>query len=316
VSVAFLFPGQGAQQVGMMADLAEASPAARRVFEMADEQLGFALSELCFAGPEEKLNATDMSQPAMFACSAAALAAMEEAIGLENLPQPTMMAGLSLGEYTALYAADAIDFSDALDLVTRRGAAMQAAAEDQPSGMLCILGLDEPQVLELCEAAGQGAALVPANFNCPGQIVISGDIDACGRAAEMAAEFGASGAVALKVAGAFHSPFMAPAAEKLSQALAAAELRESRHPVISNVDVTAHASPDDSRAKLAAQLTSPVRWAESMQFMLDNGVETFYEIGPGRVLARLMRRISRRTKVVSLNSADAIAKLAGQLACD
>ena len=314
MSVAFLFPGQGAQQVGMMAGLAEASPAARRIFEMADEQLGFALSELCFDGPEDTLDATDMSQPAIFTCSAAALAAMKEAIGPDDAPKPDIMAGLSLGEYTALYAAEAIDFAEALDLVARRGRAMQDAAAREPGGMVCILGLDEPKVLELCEAAGQGAPLAPANFNCPGQIVISGDIDACGRAAEMAADFGASGAVPLKVAGAFHSPFMAPAAEDLSAALAAAEFQPPRWPVISNVDAAAHDSTEGIRAKLVAQLTRPVRWAESMQFMLDSGVETFYEIGPGRVLAGLMRRISRRTRVTSLNSANAVAKLAGQLA--
>ena len=316
MAVAFLFPGQGAQQVGMMADLAEASPAAKRIFKRADEQLGFALSELCFAGPEARLDATDVSQPAIFTCSAATLAAMHEALGDEKLPPPAMLAGLSLGEYTALYAADAIDFAPALDLVARRGRAMQAAAEAAPGGMVSIIGLGEPKVLELCEAAAAGATLAPANFNCPGQIVLSGDLAACGRAAEMAKDFGASGAVPLKVAGAFHSPLMAPAAEGLGEALAAADFRPPRWPVIANVDAAAHGRPEAIREKLAAQLTRPVRWAQSMQFMLDSGVKTFYEIGPGRVLAGLMRRIDRQARVTGLNSANALAKLAGRLACE
>jgi [acyl-carrier-protein] S-malonyltransferase len=224
----------------MMADLAEASPAAARLFETADQRLGFALSELCFGGPEERLDATDVSQPAIFVCSAAALAALHEAVG-ERLAAPVMMAGLSLGEYTALYAADAVDFGPALDVVAQRGRLMQQAAEAHPTGMVSIIALDEAKVRELCEAAAEGAVLVPSNFNCPGQIVVSGDAAACRRAADIAKDFGAAGAVPLKVAGAFHSPFMAPAAERLAELLATVPFRQPKWPVISNVDHAIHA---------------------------------------------------------------------------
>ena len=297
----------------MMAELAEVSAAARSVFEMADAQLGYSLSGLCFEGPAERLNATDVSQVAILVCSAAALAAMEESLG-DRLPQVAMMAGLSLGEYTALYAADAVDFQPALELVAKRGAYMQEAAEAHPTGMVSIIGLDEPAVQELCAAAAGESILAPANFNCPGQIVLSGDIAACARAAEMARDYGASGAVPLKVAGAFHTEFMAPAAEKLATALGEVDFRPPRWPVISNVDATAHGEPESIRSRLVQQVTSPVRWQESMEHMLGGGVEEFYEIGPGRVLAGLMRRIRRRAVVRSINSADALAKLAGELA--
>ena len=297
----------------MMADLAEASSAARAVFAAADEQLGYALSEICFRGPAERLDATDIAQPAMFVCSAAAAAAMKEALG-ENAPVATMAAGLSLGEYTALHAAGAIDFCSALDLVAKRGRFMQAAAEAHPSGMVSVIGLDEQKVVELCAAAAEGAVLTPANFNCPGQIVISGDAEACRRATELAKDFGAKGAVPLKVAGAFHSEFMAPAAEKLAQVIADVEIRTPNMPVIANVDAEPHGQAESIKEKLVRQMTSPIRWEQSVRRMLDEGAEQFYEIGPGKVLAGLMRRIDRRVKVVSINSADALAKLAGELA--
>lgn len=298
----------------MMADLAEASSAAREVFERADARLGYSLSELCFDGPAQRLNATDVSQPAIFVCSAAALAAMKEALG-EKVPAATMLAGLSLGEYTALYAAGAIDFEATLDLVGQRGRYMQEAAEARPGGMVSILGLDEEKVLALCQAAeGCPGTLVPANFNCPGQIVISGGADACRRAAEMAGDFGAAGAVPLKVAGAFHSPFMQPAADRLAQAVEKVKIRPPRQPVIANVTAAPHQEAETIRHSLVAQMTSPVRWSQSMQYMLDEGVEAFYEIGPGRVLAGLMRRIRRGAVVKSINSADALARLAGELA--
>ncbi len=297
----------------MMSDIAEVSSAARGVFTDADEQLGYAISEICFHGPAERLDATNIAQPAMFVCSVAAAAAMQEALG-GNAPVATMTAGLSLGEYTALHAAGALDFESALDLVSKRGQFMQAAAEACPSGMVGIIGLDEQKVVELCAASAEGAVLAPANFNCPGQIVISGDIEACKRATELAKEFGATGAVPLKVAGAFHSEFMAPAAEKLAAAIADVEIRRPDVPVISNVDAEPHGTAESIKDKLIRQVTSPVRWEQSVRRMLDDGIEQFYEIGPGKVLAGLMRRIDRRVKVVSINSADALAKLAGELA--
>ena len=297
----------------MMSDLAEASPAARKMFELADAELGVSLSELCFTGPSEQLNATNISQPAMFVCAAAAMASMEEALG-DNTPAPALMAGLSLGEYTALYAADAIDFVAALKLVAQRGEFMQAASEAVPSGMVSIIGLDESAVGELCEAAAEGEVLTPANFNCPGQIVISGATGACERAAERAEQFGASRAIRLTVAGGFHSELMQPAADKLAEVIADVEIREPRLPVIANVDAQPHGSPESIKAKLVAQVTSPVRWCESMQYALAQGAEDFYEIGPGRVLGGLMRRIDRSRRVKSINSVDALAKLAGELA--
>ena len=297
----------------MMADLSEASQAARRVFQLADEVLGWSVSEACFQGPPDRLDRTDVSQPAMFVCSAAALAAMDEGLA-ERVPAPAVMAGLSLGEYTALYAADAIDFADALGLVAQRGRFMQDAAEARPSGMVSIIGLDEPGVAALCDAVAEGAVLTPANFNCPGQIVISGDRAACQRAIGRAKEFGAAGAIPLNVAGAFHSAFMAPAAERLAEALANVPFRTPRWPVVANVDARPHPDADAIHRRLLAQMTCPVRWAESVRYMLDNGVDSFYEIGPGRVLTGLMRRIERKAPVKSINSADALAKLAGQLA--
>jgi len=223
------------------------------------------------------------------------------------------MAGLSLGEYTALYAADRVDFDDAINLVARRGAAMQRAALATASGMVCVLGVDEAQASALCQAAAQGQVLTPANFNCPGQVVISGESAACKRAMEMAEQHGATGTVALNVAGAFHCDLMAPAAEELRGALEAVDFRMPSGPaqssVVANVDARPYVSAGEVRPKLLAQLTAPVRWQQSIEFLISQGVETFYEIGPNRVLAGLLRRIDRKKKVVCLNSAEAIEKL-------
>jgi [acyl-carrier-protein] S-malonyltransferase len=223
---------------------------------------------------------------------------------------PAYMAGLSLGEYTALYAAGTVDFETALKLVTKRGQAMQSAAEAQPSGMLCVLGVNETQAAELCLAAANGQPLTCANFNCPGQVVISGGTEACLRAAEMADKFGASGSVPLNVAGAFHSEYMAPAAENLSVALEDVSFTASAVPVISNVDAKPHDDVEQIAQKLLAQLVSPVRWQGSMEALMNDGVERFIEIGPGRVLAGLMRRIHRRANFTSINSQKAVEKLA------
>jgi len=314
-SIAFLFPGQGAQQVGMGQDFCAAFPASRRVFDLAEQAAGLPLQRICFSGPEEDLARTDVCQVAIFTVSAAILAAMNEALGAEKFArlQPAYMAGLSLGEYTALYAADAVDLAPAIALVRRRGQLMQHAATAVPSGMVALIGLDEPKARELCEAASQGQTLVCANFNCPGQIVISGQIEACKRAESLARDFGASNAVLLKVAGAFHSDIMQPAAQELGKTLQTTVFRQPQTPVISNVDGQPYASPDQVAPKLLAQLVSPVRWQQSMEFLLAQGVERFYEIGPGRTLAGMMRRIHRKAEVVSLNSAQALEKLASQL---
>lgn len=312
MKTAFIFAGQGAQQVGMGRDIYRAFPAAKRVFDLAEEATGLGIKKLCFDGPADQLARTDVCQPAVFTVSAALLACMDGFLGPERLAGigPSALAGLSLGEYTALYAAEAMDLPTAAKLVARRGRLMQEAAAARPSGMVSILGLDERKAGELCEAAAQGQVLSCANFNCPGQIVVSGEIDACRRAAEMAEGFGASRAVPLKVAGAFHSEIMAPAAEDFRQALDEAELAEPKIPVLANVDAAPHGGPEDIRDKLLAQLVSPVRWQQSMEALLAGGVEQFYEIGPGRVLTGLLRRIRRRAKCACINSRETIETLA------
>jgi [acyl-carrier-protein] S-malonyltransferase len=337
MKIAFLFPGQGSQHVGMGKDLYEAFPAAKAVFDLAESATGLPIKRLCFEGPEDQLARTDVAQPAIFTHSAAVLACMYnllDPVKVEAI-KPALLAGLSLGEYSALYAADRISLRDALTLVTRRGAAMQAAATAVPSGMVSILGLDATKTTELCEKAAQGQVLGCANFNCPGQIVISGQIDACRRAEAMAKDAGASGAVALNVAGAFHSALMKPAADELGKALSAVSFHEPaarpqkdrsapaqaddgqrfaspQAQVVSNVDAAPYACENCIRAGLLAQLTGAVRWQQSVELMLARGIERFYEIGPGRVLAGLMRRINRKAEVVSVNSREAVEKLSGQ----
>jgi len=289
-------------------DLYEAFPAARTVFEEAEAAAGLPLRRLCFEGPEEELSRTDVCQPAIFTVSAAALAVLDELLGPEpwEAIRPTYVAGLSLGEYTALYAADAVDLQPAVRLVAQRGRLMQEAAAAVPSGMVSVIGLDEPNARRLARAASMGQPLACANFNCPGQVVLSGALDACRRVEELAPAFGASGAIPLKVAGAFHSEIMAPAAEKLAEALAAVEFRDPHVPVVANVDGRPYTRAEEVPDRLLAQLTSAVRWEQSMELLLAEGVESFYEIGPGRVLAGLMRRIRRRADLTSLNSRAAI----------
>ena len=312
MKTAYLFPGQGAQKVGMGRDLCEAFAPAREIFDRAETVTGLDIRKLCFEGPQDLLDRTDNAQPCIFTVSAATLAVMDSILSPARKQDiaPTCMAGLSLGEYTALYAAGAIDFETVLKLVAKRGQAMQTAAEQQPSSMICVLGVDEDQAKELCSAAANAQSLTCANFNCPGQVVLSGGVEACLRAAELAEQFGASGTVPLRVAGAFHSEFMAPAAESLSEALKDVSFSAPKVPVISNVDAKPHAETGRIAEKLLAQLVSPVRWSESMEALLADGVERFFEIGPGRVLAGLMRRIHRRANFTSLNSQTAVEKLA------
>ncbi len=293
-------------------ELCEAFAPAREIFDRAEALSGLDIRKLCFEGPQETLDRTDNAQPCIFTVSAATLAVMDSLLSGARKREiaPTCMAGLSLGEYTALYAAGAIDFETALKLVARRGQAMQTAAEQQPSSMLCVLGVDEAQAIELCNAAANAQPLTCANFNCPGQVVVSGGVDACQRAADLAEQFGASGTVPLNVAGAFHSEFMAPAAESLSEALADVSFAPPKVPVVSNVDARPHVDAEQIAEKLLAQLVSPVRWQQSMEALLADGVERFFEIGPGRVLAGLMRRIHRRADFTSVNSQTAVEKLA------
>ena len=290
---AFLFPGQGAQTVGMGRAAYEAQPAARALFDRAATVLGYDLAKLCFDGPAAELDATDRSQPALFVCSLAALEVLQ-AQSPEVVAGCATTAGLSLGEYTALAFAGALDFEDGLRLVQARGAAMQAAADAEPSGMVSILGLERAAVEDLCAAARQGQLLEIANYLCPGNIVVSGAKEACARAAELAPGRGAMKAIPLSVAGAFHTPIMESAVAKLAEALASATLRKPRIPVISNVDALPHDDPEEIRALLVRQVVSPVRWEDSLRRLLATEHVKFYEIGPGRVLRGLLRRIDRK----------------------
>jgi [acyl-carrier-protein] S-malonyltransferase len=312
MKTAFLFPGQGAQVVGMGKEIAQEYSEAAAIFSQANEIVGYDLSSICFEGPEEKLNSTTVSQPAIFTMSAAILSVIRSNPATSGLVAD-VTAGLSLGEYTALYAADAISFGDGLKLVQKRGEAMQRAADASEGGMVSIIGLDEDKVNELCDEAREDDVLVAVNFNCPGQIVVSGAKSACQRAADIAEKHGAMKAVVLSVAGAFHSEMMAPAAEELKEALAGTEIKaDGDTKVIANVDVTYYNEADGIREGLVNQLVKPLRWQKCMEKLLEEGVEDFYEIGPGRVLTGLMRRIHRKTRVNNVSDLKSLNALIGK----
>jgi len=296
---AFLFPGQGAQAVGMGRELDAELPAARALFDRAGEILGFDLRRVCFEGPAEALEATDVSQPAIFVASLAALEGLR-ATDPDVVAGCAGAAGLSLGEYTALVFAGALDFEAALRVVRRRGEAMQAAAVATPSGMTSVLGLEEGKVDELCAAVAPHGRLWKANLLGPGNIVVSGDRSALDRVEQAAGALGATRVIPLAVAGAFHSPLMRPADDQLAEALRGVDLRPSTIPVYSNVDAEPHDAPDDIRRTLVAQVVAGVRWDDSMRRMLADGFDTFYEIGPGRVLTGLLKRINRKTPCTSV----------------
>ncbi len=297
--IAFLFPGQGAQTVGMGKRLFESLPPARRLYDRAAEVLGYNLAKLCFEGPADELDSTVYSQPAIFVTSLAALESLR-AESPDVVLSCEATAGLSLGEYTAMVFADAMDFEDGLMLVQRRGAAMQEAADATPSGMVSILGLERVEVEALCEKARDGEILKIANYLCPGNIVISGTLAACERAAEMARRQGAMKAVPLAVAGAFHTEIMRPADQRCAEALAQVPMRKPRIPVVSNVDAVAHDDPEEIRQILVRQVLQPVRWEDSMRNLIQQGFDQFYEVGPGRVLRGLLRRIDRSVSCQSV----------------
>ncbi len=309
MKTAFLFPGQGAQVVGMGRDVAQAVPEAAALFAEAGEILGYDLQDLCFNGPEETLNSTAVSQPAIFVTSAALLKVML-AQASDASCHMDVVAGLSLGEYTAIYAAGLLSFEETLRLVAERGRAMQAAADQSQGGMVSVIGLDEEKVDQLCTEAGQGELLAPANFNCPGQIVISGEKSACDRAVALATDLGAIKAIPLAVAGAFHTALMQPAATALEQALAKASLASPGDiQVIANTHAEYYTDVDGIVSGLVQQLVSPILWQRCMERFLADGVERFFEVGPGRVLTGLMRRIHRKTRVVNVSSMEALSAL-------
>jgi len=306
---AFLFPGQGAQCVGMGADLCSAFPAAAQVFDRANEVLEFDLKRVCFNGPEEELTKTSVSQPAILVMSVAALRAMETAAG-DRAPVCDAAAGLSLGEYTALVAAGALQFEDAVRLVERRGAFMHEASVENPGAMASIIGLDDDTVRSICEEAGKNGIVSAVNFNCPGQVAISGEPEAVKAASGLAREKGAKMAMPLKVEGAFHSALMQPARDRLAAEIEKVEFQTARVPVVANVSGEYVTGPDDIRTSLVEQLTNPVLWSDSMARLISDGFDEYYEIGPGKVLSGLMRRIDRSKTVTVLGAAKAIEELA------
>jgi [acyl-carrier-protein] S-malonyltransferase len=298
--VAFLFPGQGAQTVGMGRQLAETLPAARRLFDEAAELLGYDLLAVCANSPVEKLNSTVVSQPAIYVASLAALESLK-ASDPEVIGRCAATAGLSLGEYTALAFAGALSFRDGLRVVKRRGEAMQAAADARPSGMVSVLGLDRAKVDELVAATRGSETLEVANLLCPGNTVLSGSKAAC-QAVEGQAEKFACKVVRLAVAGAFHTHLMKPADQALASALAEVEIKPPRVPVWSNVDAQPHTDPAEIRQLLVRQVLSPVLWEQTVRNLLAAGFTSFFEIGPGRVLAGLLKRIDRKIECKNISA--------------
>jgi [acyl-carrier-protein] S-malonyltransferase len=307
-TTAFVFPGQGSQFVGMGQTLAQASPAARQTFEEADACLGFGLSRLCWEGPEAELTDTLNAQPALLTCSVAALRALHEKLG--DLT-PAFVAGHSLGELSALVAAGAMEFEDGLELVRKRGEVMKAAGERTPGGMAAILNLDAPVMAEVCaEASGlTGGVVQVANDNCPGQVVISGDLAALEKAMELAKSRGARRALKLPVSIASHSPLMQSAVPDFTRAVEAVPFIAPIPPVVGNVRAQPLLDPNDLRVELPAQLVSPVRWTESVRYMLAQGVTTFVELGAKDVLTGLLKRIDPNATGLALGTAENLAAL-------
>lgn len=288
---AYIFPGQGAQFSGMGLDLYENSPSAQELFEKANDILGFSITDIMFEGSAEDLKETKVTQPAIFLHSVILAKTLGESF------KPDMVAGHSLGEFSALVAAGALTFEDGLKLVSQRAQAMQKACEIQPSTMAAVLGLDDAVVEKICEDTE--GVVVAANYNCPGQLVISGEVEAINRACEALKEAGARRALVLPVGGAFHSPMMEPAREELAAAIENTTFSKPGCPIYQNVTATAITDEDEIRANLISQLTAPVRWTQSVQQMIDDGAKHFTEVGPGKVLQGLVRKINREAETAS-----------------
>jgi [acyl-carrier-protein] S-malonyltransferase len=306
--IGLLFPGQGSQFVGMGRDLADAYPEARDTFAEADETLGLALSRLCWEGPEDELTSTVNAQPAILVHSVAVWRVLQR-----RRPAVALAAGHSLGEFSAYVAADAIDFADAVRTVRRRGELMLQSGQARPGTMAALLGLDDAAAEAICTEASDGQhVVVPANFNAAGQIVISGDVPAVERAGELAKAAGARRVIPLNVSGAFHSPLMRVAEAGLRDTLAGVNLRDPSFPVVSNVTADPIAESTRARELLVEQLTSPVRWVASMQTMVAEELGGYLELGPGNVLAGLLKRISRDLPVRSLGTAHDVESYLGE----
>ncbi len=301
---AFIFPGQGSQYVGMGKELFENFSVAKRVFEEADDTLHFSVSALCFEGPEDLLKLTENTQPAILTTSVGALRVLEAEKGIT----PQFAAGHSLGEYSALVASGGLTFSEAVKIVRLRGKFMQEAVPPGEGAMAAVLGMEKDQIEKLCQEVSSGEVLAPANFNCPGQIVIAGHSKAVERAMERVKREGKK-AVLLPVSAPFHSPLMRPAGERLEKALEEISVSDLTIPVVTNVEAEVNSSKDRVKGLLVAQVSNPVRWEESMRKTIEKGVEQVLEIGPGKVLAGLMKRIDSRVETKNLEDLQTLKKI-------